>query len=79
MIDEAATLPAVSGPEALTRLADRLATLAPAQHPCEPAHKNGETGEHVQESARVTVIFQLSLCRKRCGPGTSTGLRSSWC
>lgn len=33
MIDQAATVPAVSGPEAMARLADRLATLAPAQHP----------------------------------------------
>src|SRR3954454_25182192 len=37
MIDQAATVPALSGPEAMTRLADQLATLAPAQHPFEGA------------------------------------------
>ena len=52
MIDQAAAVPAVSGPEAMERLADRLATLAPAQHPFEPAHEGGQVTEHVQDSAR---------------------------
>jgi putative oxidoreductase len=32
MSDQTATAPTMSGPEAMTKLADRLATLAPAQH-----------------------------------------------
>jgi len=52
MIDEAATVPAVSGPQAMEKLADRLATLAPAQHPFEPAHHEGQATEHVAAPAR---------------------------
>lgn len=65
MTDQTVAAPGISGPEAMSRLADRLATIAPAQHTLQPAQlppqQDTEPAEQAQDRPRRRRSF-LGRC-----------------